>query len=44
MSALAANAPDRQLDLNDLLRELIAQGKVAQDSAEQCLTDRKSVV
>ena len=44
MSALAANAPDRQLDLNDLLRELIAQGKVAQDSAEQCLTIRRSAV
>jgi general secretion pathway protein E len=44
MSALAANAPDRLLDLNDLLRELIAQGKVAQDSAEQCLTIRRSAV
>ncbi|MBU0918709.1 MAG: ATPase, T2SS/T4P/T4SS family [Pseudomonadota bacterium] len=35
---------DRPLDLNDLLRELVAQGRVAQDSAEQCLTVRRSAV
>ncbi|AKN25245.1 secretion pathway ATPase [Stutzerimonas stutzeri] len=40
------NSPpqDRPLDLADLLRELVAQGRVAQDSAEQCLTVRRSAV
>jgi general secretion pathway protein E len=44
MSVLNAPAQDRPLDLNDLLRELVAQGRVAQDSAEQCLTVRRSAV
>lgn len=42
MSAFAANAPDRVLDLADLLRELVAQGRVDQDVAEQCLAIRRS--
>ena len=44
MSVLNAPTQDRPLDLNDLLRELVAQGRVAQDSAEQCLTVRRSAV
>jgi len=43
MSSFAAK-PDRVLSLDDLLRELVAQGRVAQDSAEQCLTVRRSAV
>ncbi|WP_296217527.1 GspE/PulE family protein [Pseudomonas sp. UBA2684] len=42
MSALASPTTDRPLDLNDLLRELVAQGRVDQDSAEQCLAIRRS--
>ena len=42
MSSLSSNAPDRLLDLNDLLRELVAQGRIAQESAEQCLAIRRS--
>ncbi|TBU97120.1 GspE/PulE family protein [Phytopseudomonas dryadis] len=42
MSSLAPNVPDRLLDLNDLLRELVAQGRTAQESAEQCLAIRRS--
>ncbi|MEZ3134344.1 GspE/PulE family protein [Stutzerimonas kunmingensis] len=44
MSVLNSPPKDRPLDLNDLLRELVAQGRVAQDSAEQCLTVRRSAV
>ncbi|MCQ4254747.1 GspE/PulE family protein [Stutzerimonas stutzeri] len=44
MSVLNSPPQDRPLDLNDLLRELVAQGRVAQDSAEQCLTVRRSAV
>lgn len=43
MSSFAAK-PDRVLSLDDLLRELVAQGRVAQDNAEQCLTVRRSAV
>ncbi|MDN5517223.1 MAG: Flp pilus assembly complex ATPase component TadA, partial [Pseudomonas sp.] len=42
MSAFTATAPDRVLDLGDLLRELVAQGRVEQDVAEQCLAIRRS--
>ncbi|HLD65578.1 MAG TPA: ATPase, T2SS/T4P/T4SS family [Pseudomonas sp.] len=42
MSALAPSTPDRQLDLNDLLRELVAQGRLTQETAEQCLAIRRS--
>jgi len=42
MSALASPTQDRWLDLNDLLRELVAQGRLAQDTAEQCLAIRRS--
>jgi general secretion pathway protein E len=41
MSTFAPAAPDRWLDLNDVLRELVAQGRVSQDSAEQCLAIRR---
>ncbi|WP_137886402.1 GspE/PulE family protein [Pseudomonas sp. 2FE] len=42
MSAFASPAQDRTLDLNDLLRELVAQGHMAQETAEQCLAIRRS--
>ncbi len=42
MSALASPAADRWLDLNDVLRELVSQGHLDQDTAEQCLAIRRS--
>ncbi len=38
------NSPtqDRFLDLNDLLRDLVAQGRLLQETAEQCMTLRRS--
>ncbi len=42
MSAFASPAQDRTLDLNDLLRELVSQGRLAQETAEQCLAIRRS--
>ncbi|SQG00897.1 type II secretion system protein E [Paucimonas lemoignei] len=42
MSVLASSSQDRWLDLNDLLRELVAQGTLDQNSAEQALTMRRS--
>ncbi|WPC05411.1 GspE/PulE family protein [Pseudomonas benzenivorans] len=44
MSAFATTTQDRVLELNDLLRELVAQGRLDQDSAEQCLAIRRSAV
>jgi len=44
MSVLNSPTQDHPLDLADLLRELVTQGRVAQDSAEQCLTVRRSAV
>ncbi|WP_314018168.1 GspE/PulE family protein [Stutzerimonas degradans] len=44
MSAFAPSLADRPLDLNDLLRELVAQDRVDQESAEQCLAVRRSAV
>ncbi|WP_079203665.1 GspE/PulE family protein [Pseudomonas sp. CC6-YY-74] len=44
MSAITSPTADRTLDLGDLLRELVAQGRVDQDSAEQCLAIRRSAV
>lgn len=41
MSALASSTQDRTLDLNDILRELMAQGRVSQEQAEQCLMLRR---
>ncbi len=38
---LNSPAQDRFLDLNDLLRDLVAQGRLLQDTAEQCLTQRR---
>nr|WP_288452427.1 GspE/PulE family protein [uncultured Pseudomonas sp.] len=42
MSSLSPAAADRQLDLNELLRELVGKGRIAQESAEQCLAIRRS--
>ncbi|WP_137818972.1 GspE/PulE family protein [Pseudomonas sp. 2FG] len=42
MSAFASPAQDRTLDLNDLLRELVAQSLLAQETAEHCLAIRRS--
>src|SRR5690606_26918146 len=42
MSAFAPTSVDRLLDLNDLLRDLVAQGRLSQDVAEQCMTLRRS--
>ena len=44
MSALASPTQDRWLDLNDILRELVAQGRVAQEQAEQCMVLRLSLI
>ncbi len=44
MSAFAPSVADRFLDLNDLLRELVAAGRVDQVSAEQCLAVRRSAL
>ncbi len=44
MSAFVSSAHDRQLELADLLRELVAQGRISQDNAEQCLAIRRSAV
>ncbi|WP_339409003.1 GspE/PulE family protein [Pseudomonas sp. EA_35y_Pfl2_R5] len=44
MSAFVSSAHDRQLELADLLRELVAQGRTNQDNAEQCLAIRRSAV
>jgi len=44
MSAFVSSAHDRQLELADLLRELVAQGRTSQDNAEQCLAIRRSAV
>ncbi|MNQ05151.1 Type II secretion system protein E [compost metagenome] len=42
MTALSTPAQDRWIDLNDLLRELVSQGRLEQDCAEQCLAIRRS--
>lgn len=42
MSVLNSPAQDRFLDLNDLLRDLVAQGRLLQETAEQCMTLRRS--
>lgn len=42
MSALASSSQDRWLDLNDLLRDLVTQGLIDQNSAEHALTQRRS--
>ncbi|HIE0690191.1 TPA: GspE/PulE family protein [Pseudomonas aeruginosa] len=44
MSVFATAAQDRLLDLGDLLRELVAQGRVGQEQAEQRLAIRRSAV
>ncbi|WP_313338016.1 GspE/PulE family protein [Stutzerimonas nitrititolerans] len=41
MSAFAPSVADRFLDLNDLLRDLVAQGRLLQETAEQCLALRR---
>lgn len=42
MSVLASSNQDRWLDLNDLLRDLVAQGFVDQNSAEDALALRRT--
>ncbi|MET1079268.1 MAG: ATPase, T2SS/T4P/T4SS family [Pseudomonas sp.] len=42
MSALTSSAQDRQLDLNDVLRELVSRGRLSQETAEQCMAVRRS--
>ncbi len=42
MSVLNSPTQDRFLDLNDLLRDLVAQGRLSQETAEQCMTLRRS--
>ncbi|MBP8264725.1 MAG: type II/IV secretion system protein, partial [Pseudomonas sp.] len=42
MSNLAPTAPDRWLDLNDLLRLLVEQGRLSPANAEQCLNLRRA--
>ncbi|GAB3375930.1 GspE/PulE family protein [Azotobacter armeniacus] len=44
MPSIASSTEDRWLDLGDLLRELVARGRIGQDSAEQCLAIRRSAV
>ena len=40
MSAIVPSLPDRWLELGSLLRELVANGRLSQDDAEQSLTQR----
>ena len=42
MSNLAPTAPDRWLDLNELLRLLVEQGRLSPANAEQCLNLRRA--
>ncbi|QGZ28978.1 GspE/PulE family protein [Stutzerimonas stutzeri] len=42
MSVLNSTAQDRFLDLNDLLRDLVGQGRLQQETAEHCMTLRRS--
>ncbi|TBW34909.1 type II/IV secretion system protein [Azotobacter chroococcum] len=44
MPSIASSSEDRWLDLGDLLRALVAQGRIGQDSAEQCLAIRRSAL
>ncbi|RMR70185.1 Type II secretion system protein E [Pseudomonas savastanoi pv. fraxini] len=44
MAALAPSSQDRWLDLNDVLRDLVAEGYLGQDDAETALTQRRSAV
>src|ERR1700712_1318436 len=42
MSVLAPSSQDRWLDLNEVLRDLVAQGYLDQDNAEYALTLRRT--
>ena len=42
MSVLASSSQDRWLDLNEVLRDLVAQGYLDQDNAEYALTLRRT--
>ncbi|HZJ95972.1 MAG TPA: GspE/PulE family protein [Thiopseudomonas sp.] len=44
MPSSLANAPDRLLDLNEVLAELVRQGRIDQDAAERCLSARRGDV
>ena len=41
MSAIASPSADRWLDLSDVLRELVSQQRIDQQTAEQCLLLRR---
>lgn len=41
MSAIASSSADRWLDLGDILRELVSQQRIDQQTAEQCLLLRR---
>ena len=41
MSAIASPSADRWLDLGDILRELVSQQRIDQQTAEQCLLLRR---
>ncbi|ALZ86420.1 MULTISPECIES: GspE/PulE family protein [Pseudomonas] len=41
MSAIASSSADRWLDLGDILRELVSQRRIDQQTAEQCLLLRR---
>ncbi len=43
-SHASSRQEDRWLDLGDLLRELVAQGRLEQEAAEQCLAIRRSAL
>jgi len=44
MPPLQPSTQDRPLDLNELLRDLVSQGRISQDDAEHCLAIRRSAV
>ena len=44
MAALAPSSQDRWLDLNDVLRDLVAEGFLGQDDSETALIQRRSAV
>ncbi len=44
MSTFPSSAGDRVLELGDILRELVSEGRLTQETAEQCLAIRRSAV
>ena len=41
MPSASMHTPERLLDLNDVLTELVKQGRIDQDMAENCLAARR---